>query len=322
MKERILVIRLGALGDLILCCQAFHEIRQAHKDAEIVLLTMPNYAQFARTMPWFDRVIVDERAPPLKWRAWRRLLSEIKKFKPTRVYDLQGKFRQTVLFNLLGGPLGPQWSGAAPLCSHPRLWPPEEGMHFTDFVAAQLRRADVPSQDPVDFSWLDTKMDNDQPRFALFMAGCTPGREYKRWPAENYAALANRLKLRLITGIVIGNADDKPIGQAIRALDRDVVDITGKTSLQQVAALARRAVCVIGNDTGPTHIAAAVGAPTLALFSDQVNPVWSSPRGPNVQYLQGEPISALDVDKVFLALEPMLDAKLAEGVEPIQQGMQ
>lgn len=322
MKERILVIRLGALGDLILCCQAFHEIRQAHKDAEIVLLTMPSYAPFARTMPWFDRVIVDERAPAWKLGLWRRLVKEIKKFNPTRVYDLQGKFRQTVLFNLLGGPMGPEWSGAAPLCSHPRLWPPEEGMHFTDFVAAQLRRADVPAQGPADMSWLDTKMDNDQPRFALFIAGCAPGREYKRWPAENYAALADRLRLRLITGIVIGNADDKPVGEAIKALEPDIVDITGKTSLQQVAALARRAVFVVGNDTGPTHIAAAVGARTLALFSDQVNPVWSAPRGPMVQYLQGDPLSALDVDKVLLALEPMLEAKLPEEFKPIQQGMQ
>src|ERR1700731_2724161 len=57
-KKRVLIIRLGALGDLIVCFQAFHEIREAHKTAEIVLLTAPEYADFARSMPWFNRVMI------------------------------------------------------------------------------------------------------------------------------------------------------------------------------------------------------------------------------------------------------------------------
>ena len=148
MQERILVIRLGALGDLVLCFQAFQAIRNAHPKAEIALLTMPVFAGFARQMPWFDQVLIDPRAPRWRLDAWWRLARQVRAFAPTRVYDLQGKFRQTILFGLLGGPLGPEWSGAAPGCSHPRLWPPVKGTHFTDFIAAQLERAGVSSSSP------------------------------------------------------------------------------------------------------------------------------------------------------------------------------
>lgn len=283
--ERILVIRLGALGDLVLCFQAFHEIRRAHPDAEIALLTMPAFAGFARSMPWFDKILIDERASGRQFGQWVRLIKQVRDFKPSRVYDLQGKLRQSILYGFLGGPFGPEWSGAAPLCSHPRLWPPQAGMHYTDFVAAQLRLAHVPSQAPPDLAWLDAPLDNFSlpERYALLIPGCAPGREYKRWPAKKYAELARRLREENIECIAIGTKADAHAIIAMRAEAPHVIDLTGQTSLPQLAALARRSVAVIGNDTGPTHLAAAVGSNVIALMSDKVNPVWSSPRGPKTR---------------------------------------
>ena len=158
-KERILVIRLGALGDLVFCFQSFHEIRLAHPDAEIALLTRAPFAAFAQALPWFDRVIIDTHptfAQPLEWIG---LAKEIKRFAPTRVYDLQGKRRQTIVYALLGGAWGTEWSGAAPACKFPRVWPPTPNMHFTDFLAAQLRGAGVPAALPPELSFLDAPVE-------------------------------------------------------------------------------------------------------------------------------------------------------------------
>jgi len=313
-KERILVIRLGALGDLILCFQAFHEIRQAHPDAEIALLTMPAFADFARRMPWFDRVIVDLRPGAAQLGQWLRLIKDVHAFAPDRVYDLQGKLRQSLLFMLLGGPfLGLQWSGAAPLCSHPRLDPPTPGMHFTEFVAAQLQLADVPPQPPADVSWLgdpaEAPLDKFSlpERYAVLIPGCATHREYKRWPAENYARLAQKLKEQGITCVAVGTRQDAATVAAIRSVFPEVVDLTGRTSLLQLAALMRGAVCVVANDTGPMHIAAAVGAPVLALMSERVDAAWNAPKGPQAKWLQGHPLAELDVEKVLLALADFLD---------------
>jgi len=315
-QERILTIRLGALGDLVLCFQAFHEIRAAHPGAGTALLTMPAFAGFAKQMPWFDHVLIDARAPAWRPDQWMKLLVDIYDFSPTRVYDLQGKFRQSVLYALLGGPLwkkgwGPEWSGAAPLCSHPRLWPPKPGMHYTDFVAAQLRKAGVPAQPPADLSWLDDPLKGFDlpPRFVALIPGCAKGREYKRWPAASYAEIAKSLEARGIATVAVGAKDDAGAIAEIRSAAPHVADFSGRTNLLQLAGLFRRALGVVGNDTGPTHIAAAVGTPTLALISAQVDPAWSAPKGPRAKWLQGKPLEDLPPAKVLLALDTLIDNK-------------
>lgn len=306
MKEKILIIKLGALGDLILCQEAFASIRAHHPEAEIALLTMPAFEPFARQMPWFDRVLTDPRPKLAQPHKWLKLIRDVRAFAPTRVYDLQGKFRQTLLFFALGGPWrGPEWSGAAPGCSHPRLWPPREGMPYTDFVAAQLEKAGVKRTGASDLSWLDGPMIAAAlpARFALFIPGCAPGRLYKRWPPLHYAMLAKRLAEKGLVCLAVGTKADRDSIEAICRLAPDVMDLSGRTSLGQLAALARRAEIVIGNDTGPTHIAAACGARTLALMSDRVNPLWSAPKGPRATWLQGKPLTALSVEDVLLRLQ-------------------
>lgn len=302
MTSKILVIRLGALGDLTLCMGAFSAIRRAHRDAQIALLTGPAFGAFAKLMPWFDEVLIDPRPSAFDLGKWRNLVKDVKAFSPTRVYDFQGKTRQSVLYAALGGPLwGPEWSGAAPLCAHPRLWPPREGMHYTDFLAAQLERAGLFMDDAPNLSWLDASMEglSIPERFALLVPGCAPQHPHKRWPVEKYAALAQMLGAQGLTCMAVGTAADKAAIDGVRALAPEVVDLSGKTTLPQLGGLARRAACVIGNDTGPTHIAAAVGASVITLMSDKVNPVWSAPKGPKARWLQGIPLSALEVRDVL-----------------------
>ncbi len=306
-RERILVLRLSALGDIIMCRQAFYEIRQAHPDAEIALLTTPAFEKLAQSMPWFDLVIAADRAPLWQIHKWAALAARLYRFAPKRVYDLQGKFRQSILFNLLGGAIwGPEWSGAARGCSHPRLWPPAPKMHFMDFVAAQLRRANVPAAAPADMSWLDASLDGFflPEKFALLVPGSSAKLVRKRWPAEKYAELSRKLKQKGIACIAIGTkAEADTIAELCRAAP-DVINFCGQTNLYQIAALARRAVCVIGNDTGPIHITAAVGAPTVGIFG-YTNPIWNAPRGEKATWVKRDPIHEVTVDEVLLALNQL-----------------
>lgn len=306
--ERILVIRFGALGDLVMCRQAFHEIREAHKGVEIALLTTPAYESFAQSMPWFDTIIAAERASLKEIDQWIALIKRLYAFGPKRVYDLQGKFRQSVMFWLMGGPIfGPEWSGAAPGCSHPRPWPPAKDMHFVDFLAAQLRKAGVNEADEADLSWLDAPIIGYKlpAKYALLIPGCSPQLLHKRWPAEKYAALAKRLKERGITCVAIGTKTEADTIASLRKNAPDVVDLCGQTSLYEIASLAQKAVCIVGNDTGPMHLAAAMGAPTLAVLSSHTNPVWSAPYGPQTAWVKKAKIEDVSVDEVFLALEKL-----------------
>jgi len=297
--ERILVIRLGALGDLVYCFQAFHDIRQAHPEAEIALLIRPGFVPFAKAMPWFDRLIIDDH--PKSLGGWVRLIRRIRDFGPKRIYDLQGKSRRTLMFFSLGGPFGPEWSGPAPLAHLPRIPPDVSAMHFTDFIGTQLRMAGVPKAGAPDLSWLDAPVDGLglPDRFAVLIPGCTPKAGYKRWPPQNYAEIAARLDLPCV---VVGTKDDSPYAEIIKATAPATIDLTGKTSLFELAGVLRHAAFAVGNDTGPMHMAAALGTPTLALFSQSTSPPWSRPLGEHAAWLRRPDIADMSVDEVWQAV--------------------
>jgi ADP-heptose:LPS heptosyltransferase len=307
-KQHILVIRAGALGDLVFCFRSFAEIRKKHPDAEIALLTRAPFADFAHAMPWFDRIIVDTHPSGTQPAAWTELIGEIKNFAPDRVYDLQGKNRQTIIYALLGGPWGPEWSGAAPKCKFPRPWPPKPNMHFTDFLAAQLRAAGVPAAPPPDLSWLDAPVEKFAlpENYVVLIPGCSPHAPYKRWPPENYVALVRNLQTRDLPCVVVGSWADAENVIDIEA-HVPVINLCGKTSLFELAGVLRHARAVVGNDTGPLHMAAALGMPTLALFSGKSNPDWSKPLGKNSAWLQRRLLTSLGADHVISSFNILLD---------------
>ena len=299
------MIRLGALGDLVFCFQAFYEIRRAHPQAEIALLTRAPFASFASLLPWFDRVIIDPHPGMGQPGAWLRFLQRIKNFAPTRVYDLQGKNRQTILYLLLGACWGIDWSGAAPFCRFPRLWPPRPGMHFTDFLSAQLRAAQVPAAEKPDLSFLDApvKKFSLPARYVVLVPGCSPDAPHKRWSPSCYAALANKVQAHSLPCVLVGTQADAEAIATLKTEASQIIDLAGQTSLPELASLLRHACLVIGNDTGPVHLAAAIGTPVLALFSGRSSPAWSKPPGEKVTVLQKESLAQLSVEEVYAALE-------------------
>jgi ADP-heptose:LPS heptosyltransferase len=104
--------------------------------------------------------------------------------------------------------------------------------------------------------------------------------------------------------VAIGTGVDQEAIAEIQALAPDVINLAGKTDLGQIAALARRAEMVIGNDTGPVHLTGIVGAPTLVLMSRVTDPVRMLPRGPAVSWLKRDDLADLTPDEVLTAVLP------------------
>jgi ADP-heptose:LPS heptosyltransferase len=146
---RILIIRLGALGDFVLSFAAFAAIRAQHPQAEITLLTTAPFIALAEAAPWFDHVRLDRR--PAWWHlpgilALRRQLQGF-----DLVYDLQTSARSARYFRLAGRP---PWSGVAPGCSLPQAGPERARMHTLERQRDQLRRAGIGPLPPADLGWL------------------------------------------------------------------------------------------------------------------------------------------------------------------------
>ena len=275
--DRILVIRLGALGDFVLSLAPFAAIRDHHPDADITLLTTQPFAELAEAAPWFDHVVVDERPGWWNLAGMARLAFRLRSYD--MVYDLQTSGRSNRYFLLARRP---PWSGNAPGCRFQQTGPERETMHTIERQRDQLRIAGVTDFPAPDLSWLTSTPTPELPAtFALLVPGAAPSRPAKCWPIEHFATLARQLAERGLVPVVVGAASDAGLALTIRRGCPEAVDLTGRTSLAQLFAVAARAAVAIGNDTGPMHVAAAVGCRCIVLFSAASDPALTAPRAPD-----------------------------------------
>jgi len=304
--KKILVIKLGALGDFVQAMGSAAAIRDFHRGAEITLLTTRPYADFARLAPYFDRVWIDERPNWSDPGGVLRLAGQLRAGRFDRVYDLSTRQRSAFYFWLMRRPglksCGPEWSGIVRRASHRQPdTPARRRMHTLDREADQLRWAGVPGPIPLpDLSWATA----DVTRFALprdyvlLIPGGAPHRPAKRWPITQFIELAARIAAAGATPVVIGGPDERDLGHAIAAAVPQARDLTGQTEFADIVTLGRGAKRAIGNDTGPMHLAVAAGAPATVLYSSASDPALTAPRGKDVVILRVDDLAYLAVDKV------------------------
>jgi len=307
-SAKILVIKLGALGDIVQAMGSAAAIRAHHSGARIVLLTTRPYAGLMQQAPYFDEVWIDERPRDLigLWRLARRLRAG----RFDRVYDLSTRQRSALYFRLTRGPIwgygGPEWSGIARGASHRQPDTPERRrMHTLDREADQLRWAGIPGPvAPPDMSWAATDVSRFAlpPDYVLLLPGAAPHRPEKRWPLTFFIELARRIAAAGLTPVIVGGPAERELGAAIAAAVPAARDLTGQTEFGDIITLGRRAKRAIGNDTGPTHLAVAGGAPATVLYSAASDPSLTAPRGPDVVILRRDDLAELSVDEVAATL--------------------
>lgn len=296
--DRILIIKLGALGDFVQAFPCYHSIRAAYPGAHISLLTTAPFAALAATSPWFNNVMIDARPRWTDLRGLAHLRDQLKGYD--LVIDLQTSRRSTRYHALAGSP---RWSGLIrrdPLF-HANPWRDE--MHTLARQADQLRYAGIENCDSIDLSWLtETPPSPPPPRpYIILVPGAALHRPGKRWPIKHYAKVAHILRDRGLTPLIIGTSMEKPLAEQIQRHCPEARDLTGRTRLDALAALMKHADHVIGNDTGPMHLAAMIGAPATVMFSSDSQPALTAPIGRRfgqVTVLRAADISAISVETV------------------------
>jgi ADP-heptose:LPS heptosyltransferase len=204
------------------------------------------------------------------------------------------------------GPHGPEWSGIVRGASHRQPDTPERRrMHTLDREADQLRWAGIPGPvPPPDLSWVTADVSRFAlpPEYVLLIPGGAAHRPAKRWPLAHFIELAERIAAAGMTPVVIGGPDERDLGAAIAAAMPRVRDLTGQTSFADIVTLGRGAKRAIGNDTGPTHLAVAAGAPATVLYSAASDPSLTAPRGEDVVILRVDDLADLPVGEVARTL--------------------
>jgi lipopolysaccharide heptosyltransferase I len=298
---RLLIVRLSAFGDII---HALPLAENAHRaGAEVGWLCESRYRDLLEGNPNIDRLFFADtkawRADPVGPRTWgelRRLRRGLRGFAPDRTIDAQGLWKSALLARAAGAPVvgfaaSERREGSSALLCAIRVRPASAARHVVDRNLALLSAVGIPVERRApDATYLLSRENSDaaaflaaQPRpFALYHPGA--GRPEKAWGEERFAELARRLEQRSGLHPVLswGPGDETRV-------ERMCEGVAGARRLpllppQGLARVMRDSRIFIGGDTGPLHLADALGARTLALFGP-TDPGRNGPyRGAAIRY--------------------------------------
>jgi len=283
-KPRILVIRGGAIGDFILTLPAIRLLRQAFSHCELVLLGYPHIIELANGRYYADEVRNIEYGPMSRFFIPNADLDE-------GLMEFFGGFQQVISY--LYDPDG-FFRANLERCgvkhfiqAHPKIG---DGKHAVEQLAEPLQRLALYLEDSTP-SLHPTESDRERARELLqslprpFLAiHPGSGSPRKNWPVDRFRQLIEKVRIRLPeAGILItgGEADQDAVRQLAPLADAALDRLT----LPDLAAVLAEARFYLGHDTGVSHIAAAVGTPSLLLFGPTDPEIWAPP-APHVQVLR------------------------------------
>jgi ADP-heptose:LPS heptosyltransferase len=273
-------------------------IRAHYAGAHITLMTTAPFEALAMASGYVDAVYIDKRPKWYDLFGWLGLRAWLNAQDFTQVYDLQNSERSALYQNLFT--TRPNWCGAD------RNDPVRRKMHVFDALRAQLLQAGISQVAVDDLSWIKADVPALPQPYVLVVPGCSPTRIIKRWPPENYIAICQWLVERGFTPVLIGTKDEADVITQIKSAVPQAVDLTGQTSLFQIAVLARGAAAAVGNDTGPIQMIGPTGCKTLGLYPGFSNPARHGPLGANVHTLQGQVMTDITITDVKTRLQTLL----------------
>ncbi len=273
--KRIALLKPSALGDIVHSLPVLRALRLRFPAAEITWVVNRSYAGLLDHQPDLTNVLIFDRHRPL--RAIAFLARELIRRRFDLVIDLQGLFRTGLM---AAATLAPRRVGLASAREISRLAytdvvPVPPGLHAVDRywqIAEALGVGHLPMEFRLNIAaeqrdWAKSILAELPRPWIVLAAG---SRWYtKRWPAAHFAALTNHCRRKYGgSAILIGTVDEVPLSRAVgQRLDGPTLDLTGQTSLPQLAAILAEADAVLANDTGPMHLAAALGRPVVAPYT-------------------------------------------------------
>jgi len=298
---RTLIIKPSSMGDVVQALPLATALKEAHPEAHVAWLVATPLADLVTENPRIDEVILFDRRrfgrigrSLTVTREFAAFLADLRRKQFTAVIDLQGLLRSGFLALATGAPDRVGFRAArelAPIFYTDRVAMPTKEMHAVDrymAVAAHLGFAPPKATDHLPVSadaraavrrrLAEAGLAEGEP----FLAVCAHARwETKQWPPERFAEVLNRAGRETATrAVLVGDSAARPLSERVAAAASEPpIDLTGRTTLKELVALVAEARAMLTNDSGPMHVAAAVGTPVLAIFGP-TNPVRTGPYGP------------------------------------------
>jgi heptosyltransferase-1 len=276
--SRILIIKPSAIGDVVHALPVLNLIRRKWPAAKISWVVTPMCADLLQGHPQLDEVILFNRrrfghgwrSPRTMFAIWR-FTRALRRRNFDLVIDLQGLLRSGWMARATAAPvrIGPSNAREFGWLFYTHRVPVSWDWHAVDCYLAVADALGC-GKHPVEFHFATTDADRatvaamlppSTTRFAVLLPGTNW--QTKRWPIEHFAAAAASLKSRFnLDTVIAGHSADSALAQQIPT----GLNLCGKTSLRQLVALLEKADLVIANDSGPMHIAAALGRPLVTPY--------------------------------------------------------
>jgi lipopolysaccharide heptosyltransferase I len=275
---RFLIVRLGSLGDVIHAIPSAAALRRRFPQAHIDWLVDPRYADLLDLVECIDRRISFDPREMLRSPARTLpLLKDLRRTHYDAVVDLQGLLKSAMLARLVGATrtIGLQRAHLRePLARLFYTTAPDSGAapHVIDRNLALLRPLGV-SDSAVHFPLRIPRTDTVAAIAERFApdpyAILNPGAAWpnKRWPANRFGALAASIRREHgLRSIVLWGPGEDGLAGAVVSASEDAAEAAPPTTITDIVGIARGARLIVSGDTGPLHIAGAVGTPIVALF--------------------------------------------------------
>ena len=293
----ILIIKLRYIGDVLLATPVLRALRERFPEARLTMAVNRGTEEVLAGNPDVQEVLVVEKGGLAEQ---LRFLREVRRRRFDAVIDLTDGDRAAILAGLSGAPLRigfneeHRWRGLL-YTTVAHVGP--SSVHRIEHDLAALRPLGIEPKVGQPKLYLSREDDERAARLleevGLVGAGgplvmFQPGARYwfKAWPAERFAALADRLTESFGCRVVIGGSgQEQKLAEEVRRQARSTPTVlAGRTPLRTYAAVLKRCALFVGSDNGPMHMAAALGVPVVALFGPS-NPDEWGPRGPAVRVL-------------------------------------
>ena len=273
-SEKILLIRLSSLGDIVLTTPAIRAVRAHFPDAYIAMLVGKQAADVLQENPHLDEIITFDRfAKDKDTGEMLRTVRVLRERKFTLGIDLQRKFRTALLMYFSGVA---DRIGKGALCTVRVL---EQGnKHATAHYFDLLHAVGIPAEDQrLELFLSESERTDASQRFDTagvtqtgLKVGFFPGAGWKlrEWMPDRFAAIGDRLVRHFNAEVLIfgGPQESELVHTVANLMDARAVPFAGDLQVRELAACIEKCDLFLTNDTGPMHIAAAVGTPTVSLF--------------------------------------------------------
>jgi ADP-heptose:LPS heptosyltransferase len=300
--KKILVIKHGSLGDIILALPAFASIRTHYNKSEIFLLTEKKYFKFFEKCTYIDNCIEDNR----KDNFFITLKRIIKLFhnKYDLIIDLQNS-RRTSFYNLLFSIFQSTKVCSSRSFADFRYHIPIQGIESVrEGLFNQLKLIGVNRIINEDYSWLKIKLSE---RFvkplALFIPGVSKNGNHKQWQPYKFAAIAKYFENLNFTICVIGNKEDEKSVLPIIESCNNVVNKIDLSPPEVIYSLALNSKIIFSNDTGPGHIASLAKNNFIWIVNDNNVSRANQPFGSHVYKIQSRSVKEISVQTVLSLIE-------------------